>query len=137
VPADFRIGFRKVQGPVGEWYPEVELELEPGDAAASLELIRDLLERRGRAQLIGLPGCGSVFQNPPEDYAARLIDAAGLKGLREGGAQVSEKRANFITNRGDASARDIARPIERVQSDVERTSGVRLIPEVRRVGGKS
>lgn len=90
---------------------------------------------RGRAQPIGLPSCGSVFRNPPRDHAARLIEAAGLKGVRQGGAQVSEKHANFIINTGDVSAGDIARLIARVQSEVERTSGVRLIPEVRRVGG--
>jgi UDP-N-acetylmuramate dehydrogenase len=135
-PADFRIGYRQVQGPHGEWFLEAELELEPGDAAASLERIRELLERRGRAQPIGLPTCGSVFRNPPGDHAARLIEAAGLKGLREGGAQVSEKHANFIVNRGTASARDIARLIARVQSEVERTSGVRLVPEVHRIGGQ-
>jgi UDP-N-acetylmuramate dehydrogenase len=134
-PADFRIGYRQVQGPRGEWFLEVELDLEPGDVSANLERIRDLLERRGRAQPIGLPSCGSVFRNPPGDHAARLIEAAGLKGLRQGGAQISEKHANFIINRGDASARDIARLIERVQSEVERASGVRLMPEVRRVGG--
>lgn len=134
-PADFRIGYRAVKGSPGEWFVEAELELEPGDAAASLERIRDLLERRGQAQPIGLPSCGSVFRNPPGDHAARLIEAAGLKGLREGGAQVSEKHANFIVNTGAANARDIARLIERVQSEVERTSGVRLKSEVHRVGG--
>ena len=134
-PTDFRIGYRQVQGAPGEWYLEVELDLEPGDAAAGLERIRGLLEERGRAQPIGLPSCGSVFRNPPGDHAARLIEAAGLKGTRQGGAQVSDKHANFIINTGDASAGDIARLIARVQSEVERTSGVRLIPEVRRVGG--
>jgi len=137
VPAEFRIGYRQVLGPPGEWYLEAELDLEPGNAAAGLERIRDLLERRGRTQPIGLPSCGSVFRNPPGDHAARLIEAAGLKGTREGGAQVSEKHANFIINTGDASARDIARLIERVQSEVERTCGVRLMPEVRRIGGLS
>lgn len=136
-PADFRIGYRQVQGRPGEWFLEAELELEPGNAATSLERIRELLERRGHVQPIGLPTCGSVFRNPPGDHAARLIEAAGLKGLREGGAQVSEKHANFIVNRGTASARDIARLIARVQLEVERTSGVRLVPEVHRIGGHS
>jgi UDP-N-acetylmuramate dehydrogenase len=135
VPMDFRIGYRQVQGPPGEWYLNAELELEPGNAAAGLERIRDLLERRGRTQPIGLASCGSVFRNPPGDRAARLIESAGLKGAREGGAQVSEKHANFIINTGDASAQDIARLIARVQSEVERTSGVCLKTEVRRVGG--
>lgn len=135
-PADFGIGYRNVKGPAGEWFLEAQLELEPGDAAGSLERIRDLLARRGQAQPIGLPSCGSVFRNPPGDHAARLIEAAGLKGLREGGAQVSEKHANFIVNMGTASALDIVRLIERIQSEVERTSGVRLKPEVHRVGGR-
>ena len=134
-PAKFRIGYRQVQGPPGEWFLEAELDLKRGDASAGLERIRGLLEERGRAQPIGLPSCGSVFRNPPGDHAARLIEVAGLKGMRQGGAQVSAKHANFIINTGDASAGDIARLIARVQSEVERTSGVRLIPEVRRVGG--
>ncbi|WP_133512622.1 UDP-N-acetylmuramate dehydrogenase [Candidatus Thiosymbion oneisti] len=135
LPKDFRIGYRRVQGPPGEWFLGAELGLEPGDTAAGLARIRELLERRGRAQPIGLPSCGSVFRNPPGDHAARLIEAAGLKGLRVGDAQVSEKHANFIVNTGAASAWDIARLIEWVQSEVARTSGVRLTPEVCRVGG--
>jgi len=135
LPADFRIGYRRVQGPPGEWFLEAELALEPGDAVASLARIREQLERRGRAQPIGLPSCGSVFRNPPGDHAARLIEASGLKGLRVGDAQVSEKHANFIVNLGAASAWDITRLIERVRSEVARTSGVHLTPEVCRVGG--
>lgn len=135
VPTDYRIGYRQVDGPAAEWFLDAELELEPGDPAQGLERIRDLLERRGRSQPIGLPSCGSVFRNPPGDHAARLIEAAGLKGLCEGGAQVSPMHANFIINAGGASARDIARLIERVQAEVERTSGVLLQPEVRRIGG--
>jgi UDP-N-acetylmuramate dehydrogenase len=130
---DYRIGYRQVEGPPGEWFLDVELELEPGDPAQGLERIRELLEQRGRSQPIGLPSCGSVFRNPPGDHAARLIEAAGLKGLREGGAQVSTKHANFIINTGGASSRDIARLIERVQAEVEQRSGVRLLPEVRRI----
>jgi UDP-N-acetylmuramate dehydrogenase len=133
-PADFHVGYREVQGPLEEWFLDAELELEPGDPAGSLERIRDLLDRRGKTQPIGLPSCGSVFRNPPGDHAGRLIEAAGLKGICEGGAQVSKMHANFIITTGNASARDIARLIERVQSEVERTSGVRLMPEVHRVG---
>ena len=133
-PEDFRIGYRQVRGAEGEWFLEAWFELEQGDAAGSLERIRALLAKRGATQPTGLPSCGSVFRNPPGDHAARLIEAAGLKGAREGGAQVSEKHANFIVNRGDASARDIARLIERVQARVEETTGIRLIPEVHRVG---
>jgi UDP-N-acetylmuramate dehydrogenase len=132
-PAEYRIGYRQVEGPSGEWFLDAELSLVPGDAAESLERIRGLLEQRGRAQPIGQPSCGSVFRNPPGDHAARLIEAAGLKGLRVGGAQVSDKHANFIINAGDATAADIERLIARVQTEVEQASGVKLVPEVRRV----
>ena len=78
--------------------------------------------------------CGSVFRNPPGDFAARLIEAAGLKGARLGGAQVSEKHANFIVNTGNASAADIETLLLQVQAEVARVHGVRLEPEVRIVG---
>jgi UDP-N-acetylmuramate dehydrogenase len=134
LPDAFDIGYRHVEIPRGEWFLDAELQLTPGDDKACLERIREVLERRGRTQPIGLPSCGSVFRNPPGDHAARLIEAAGLKGLRIGGAQVSEKHANFIINTGAATASDMARLIERVQTEVERRSGIRLIREVRRVG---
>jgi UDP-N-acetylmuramate dehydrogenase len=75
-----------------------------------------------------------VFTNPPDDHAARLIEASGLKGLRIGGAVVSTKHANFILNEGAATARDIESLIARVQEQVERLQGTRLKPEVRIVG---
>jgi UDP-N-acetylmuramate dehydrogenase len=134
LPANFEISYRHVRAPGGEWFLDAELDLVSGDPQTSLERIRELLERRGRTQPIGLPSCGSVFRNPPGDHAARLIEAAGLKGVRVGGAQVSEKHANFIVNTGNATAADIARLIERVQAEVLRASGIRLIPEVHRVG---
>ena len=133
-PGDFDIGYRHVLIPAGEWFLEAELVLRPGDTQAAQTRIRELLDRRAATQPTGAPSCGSVFRNPPGDHAARLIEAAGLKGVRLGGAEVSPKHANFIINTGTASARDIASLIDRVQAEVERTSGVRLIPEVRRVG---
>jgi UDP-N-acetylmuramate dehydrogenase len=134
LPADFEIGYRHVRAPQREWFLEAELALRPGDTRAAQARIRELLERRAATQPTGLPSCGSVFRNPPGDHAARLIEAAGLKGARIGGAEVSLKHANFIINTGSASARDIALLIDRVCDEVERRSGVRLIPEVRRVG---
>lgn len=133
-PAAFRIGYREVQGAPGEWFVGADLALEPGDTDAAQARIRELLERRNATQPTGLPSCGSVFRNPPGDHAARLIEAAGLKGRRLGGAEVSTKHANFIINLGDASAADIASLIDLVQAEVERRSGIRLRPEVRRVG---
>jgi UDP-N-acetylmuramate dehydrogenase len=75
-----------------------------------------------------------VFRNPPDDHAARLIEAAGLKGQRIGGAQVSEKHANFIVNVGHATATDIERLIEHVEDTVEARTNVQLIREVRIIG---
>ncbi|HSO80732.1 MAG TPA: UDP-N-acetylmuramate dehydrogenase, partial [Chromatiaceae bacterium] len=126
LPADFRVDYRQVEGPREEWFLAVELALEAGEPAACQARIRDLLERRNQSQPIGQPSCGSVFRNPPGDYAARLIEAAGLKGECEGGAQVSTRHANFIINTGGASARDILRLIERVRARVASHSGVTL-----------
>lgn len=135
VPADFAVGYREVIGPSGEWFLDVELALAHGDGAAGMARIRELLDRRARTQPIGLPSCGSVFRNPPGDHAARLIEAQGLKGHRIGGAQVSEKHANFIINTGEATAADIRRLIELVQRRVESATGIKLVPEVKQVAG--
>ncbi len=133
-PGQYEIGYRQVKGPEGEWFLSAELRLEAGDSAQSQREIRALLEKRSTSQPTRLPSCGSVFRNPPGDHAARLIEAAGLKGLRLGGAQVSQKHANFIINTGEARAADIEALIDEVQRRVQETSGVRLIPEVHRVG---
>ena len=134
LPEEFRIGYREVQGPAGEWFLAAHLELEAGDSEAAQTEIRRLLAQRAATQPTGQPSCGSVFRNPKGDYAARLIEAAGLKGERIGGAQVSEKHANFIINTGDASAADIEALVVRVQERVEAASGIRLQPEVRVLG---
>jgi UDP-N-acetylmuramate dehydrogenase len=93
-----------------------------------------LLARRKATQPIGEWSCGSVFTNPPGDHAARLVDSAGLKGFRIGGARVSEMHANFIVNDGSATATDIEQLIAHVRHTVERVHGVKLTPEVRMVG---
>ena len=85
-------------------------------------------------QPLGLPSCGSVFRNPDGDHSARLIEAAGLKGHRIGGAEVSQKHANFIINRDEASATDIEELIEHVRQTVLDHSGINLTHEVRIVG---
>ncbi|MEI6415310.1 MAG: UDP-N-acetylmuramate dehydrogenase, partial [Pseudomonadota bacterium] len=133
-PADFRVGYREVTGPMGEWFVAATLNLAPGDGEAALTRIRELLERRAASQPIGASSCGSVFRNPPGDHAGRLIETAGLKGLQLGGAEVSAKHANFIINRGTARAADIEALIDRVRIEVAHQTGVELIPEVHRVG---
>ncbi len=125
--------YRHVSGPADEWFLGARLtfELRPG---VSNEDIRQLLARRKATQPIGEWSCGSVFTNPPGDHAARLIDTAGLKGHRIGGARVSEMHANFIVNDGTASAADIEQLIQHVTATVRRVHGVQLKPEVRIVG---
>lgn len=131
--SDYTVSYRHVIGPPSEWFLGARLtfELRPG---VSSEDIRVLLARRKATQPIGEWSCGSVFTNPPGDHAARLIDSAGLKGYRIGGARVSQMHANFIVNDGTASAADIEQLIEHVMATVERAHGMKLKPEVRVVG---
>jgi len=133
-PADFKVGYREVKGPVGEWFLAAHFRLERGDGQAAQQRIRALLDRRAATQPTREPSCGSTFRNPPGDHAARLIEAAGLKGVCVGGACVSEKHANFIINRGDAKAADIETLMHKIQEQVERHSGIRLQAEVHIVG---
>ena len=132
-PEDYEIGYRTVRGPANEWFLEARLVFDAG-VTASKEAMQAMLERRKATQPLGLPSCGSVFQNPPGDHAARLIEASGLKGFRIGGAEVSPKHANFIINADDASAADIETLINHVQDTVAAKHGVRLKHEVRIVG---
>ena len=131
---EYAIGYRSVQGPEEEWFTAASLRLvadEDGNAAVR---IKELLRRRAETQPMGTRNCGSVFRNPPGDYAARLIEASGLKGERVGKALVSEKHANFIINTGGATAADVESLIARVAERVQVDSGVRLVREVHIVG---
>ena len=132
-PEDFTIGYRSVAGKDDEWFVEALFEFEAG-IAASQETLKELLARRKDTQPLGLPSCGSVFRNPEGEFAARLIEAAGLKGHRIGGAEVSDKHANFIINRSAATAQDIESLIKHVQSTVAEVHGIDLVREVRIVG---
>jgi UDP-N-acetylmuramate dehydrogenase len=108
--------------------------LVPGDPAAIQALEEEFTRRRRERQPLGLPSAGSVFKRPPGHYAGRLIEEAGLKGLRVGDAQVSEKHVGFIVNLGGATARDVLELIRRVQEAVFERSGVFLEPEIKIVG---
>jgi UDP-N-acetylmuramate dehydrogenase len=110
------------------------LRLTTGDGAAGRRLMAKLTAERVRTQPIKTKNCGSVFKNPPGDSAGRLVETAGLKGAREGDAQVSEQHANFIVNHGEARAADVARLVERVQAGVRSRFGVDLETEVERIG---
>lgn len=133
-PDEFRVGYRSVQGVPDEWFVAGHLLLEKGDPEHAQERIRALLAQRGASQPVQQYSCGSVFRNPPGDHAARLIEICGLKGRTLGGAQVSEKHANFIVNIGNATAADIETLLLQVQGTVEQQQGVRLETEVRIVG---
>ncbi|WP_440996897.1 UDP-N-acetylmuramate dehydrogenase [Arhodomonas sp. SL1] len=132
---DYEVGYRSVTGPDGEWFITARLGFAAGgDPAALAERVRGLLAERAARQPMGEASCGSVFRNPTGDHAARLIEAAGLKGERLGGARVSDKHANFIINDGGATASDIEALITRVIEVVAERHGVHLEPEVRIVG---
>ena len=133
-PDDYEIGYRHVRGPVGEWFVAAELQLRPGDTEAGQARIKELLAKRGATQPTKQANAGSVFRNPEGDFAARLIEACGLKGVCEGAACVSEKHANFIVNTGGATAAQVEALIRRVADTVERQQGVRLVREVHIVG---
>src|SRR3990167_9372937 len=92
----YQVSYRHVEGPPNEWFVASHFLLASGDKTRALTDIRVLLEKRNASQPTGLPNCGSVFRNPPNNHAARLIEQSGLKGMKVGGARVSNKHANFI-----------------------------------------
>lgn len=136
LPGDYVLGYRHVALKSGseEWFVAAWLRFAKGDGQAARARIKELLQKRIDTQPLNQPNAGSVFRNPPGDHAARLIEACGLKGLRIGNAQVSEKHANFIVNLGGATAADIEAVIEKVEEVVEAKTNVRLIREVRIIG---
>ena len=113
----------------GAWF-----QLAPGDGKAARIEMKRLTDERRVTQPIDGKNCGSVFKNPPGDSAGRLVEEAGMKGVWDGGAQVSDLHANFILNQGGASAADVDRLIRRIQAAVRDRIGVELEPEVERVG---
>jgi UDP-N-acetylmuramate dehydrogenase len=134
--SDFAVAYRSVRGPAGEWFLGASFEFPPADspAARESEAIRALLRERAAKQPLGLPSAGSVFRNPDGAHAGALIERAGLKGLRKGGAVVADKHANFIINTGTASAADIEALIAEVRQRVHDATGVMLEAEVRILG---
>ncbi|OGT47215.1 MAG: UDP-N-acetylenolpyruvoylglucosamine reductase [Gammaproteobacteria bacterium RIFCSPHIGHO2_12_FULL_41_20] len=131
---DFTVGYRHVERPVHEWFVAGQFKLEQGNKEQSLGMIRSLLEKRNAAQPTGTANCGSVFRNPPGNFAACLIEQCGLKGRKIGNACVSEKHANFIINEGDALAVHIESLIAEIAAIVKEKTGVSLVKEVCIVG---
>lgn len=117
-----------------EFILSATLQLQRAESSALLEQIKRRLEQRAATQPLDHPSAGSFFKNPPGDYAGRLIEASGLKGRRQGGAQVSTKHANFFVNQGNSTATDLSRLALDVQRAVEQRSGVRLELEVELIG---
>src|SRR6266571_2873406 len=113
------------------WRPAA---LERGDGEEAKKLMAKLTQERNETQPIKTKNCGSVFKNPPGDSAGRLVQAAGMKGLRHGAAVVSTLHGNFIVNEGGAKAKDVAALIERVRAEVKRRFNVELETEVELVG---
>jgi UDP-N-acetylmuramate dehydrogenase len=136
-PEDFKVSYRHVELPDGEWFASATLKFETGNAELELEQIRTLLKRRNDTQPANQPCAGSVFRNPEQEFAGRLIEKTELKGLAIGGASVSDKHANFIVNNGTATAADIEALILLVQQKVESAQGIKLTPEVHVVGERA
>lgn len=133
--AEYLASYRHIAMPVtDEWFVAAWLEFEPGDADESAQNIKDLLAQRLASQPLNLPSAGSTFRNPLGDYAARLIEASGLKSYIIGGAQVSEKHANFIVNVGGANALDIEFLIKHMYDTVLQEHGISLQQEVKVIG---
>jgi UDP-N-acetylmuramate dehydrogenase len=134
VASDFETAYRYVNLAEDEWFISAELLLTGGEDANGMERIQALLNKRAESQPTGKASCGSVFRNPENDYAARLIEVSGLKGQSIGNAVVSDKHANFIINSGSASAEEIESLILLIQEKVKFDHDIELIPEVRIVG---
>jgi UDP-N-acetylmuramate dehydrogenase len=131
--ASIRFDYRRAYLPkgvvVGVW-----LQLRQGIRADIATIVKDYLRYRKETQPLAMPSAGCVFKNPPQDSAGRLLEAAGLKGLRVGDAEVSTKHGNFIVNRGHASAADVIGLIQNVRRMIKQKTGVRLDLELKIVG---
>lgn len=131
---DAGFGYRRSSLPEGSVVVQATVRLRPGDPATIRAGMDEVREWRRQHQPLAEPNCGSVFKNPPDRPAARLIEEAGLKGARVGGATVSPKHANFIVASEHARATDVVELIRTVQERVLERSDVRLEPEVHLVG---
>jgi UDP-N-acetylmuramate dehydrogenase len=135
-----KLGDKETQSggfPDEEWFVGAWFRLLSGALDTSRQKIKEFLARRITSQPLNLPNAGSVFRNPPQDRAARLIESCGLKGLRIGGAIVSPKHANFIVNTGAATAADIEAVIMAIKKQVKQKAGIELEQEVRIIGKAS
>jgi UDP-N-acetylmuramate dehydrogenase len=131
---ELNCGYRLLELAPGEIILEAAFRLETKRREEICRLMEDFLSHRRAVQQVGYPNAGSFFRNPPEGPAWSFIDAAGLRGVRSGGAQVSEVHANFLVNRGGATAGDFLALAARVKEKVREETGVELEEEVKVVG---
>lgn len=132
--AEMTFTYRDSHLPRGTIVTCVRMRLRKEDAARVISKVRELVTKRKSSQPSGYPNSGSMFRNPPGDFAGRLIEAAGLKGRRIGQSQISERHANFIVNLGGARAEDVRRLMESARLEVKKQFGVELTAEVRLLG---
>ena len=131
---ELRFGYRTSSILEGYIVLDVRIILRRGDRNKIQEYVKDILSTRKQRQPVGLPNAGSVFRNPQEESAGKLIEEAGLKGKTVGGAQVSDKHANFIVNKDHAKASEVLTLMESVKQKVLQIHGVRLEPEIKIIG---
>ena len=134
-PNEFEIRYRSVKGlPEGEGFVAAVFNLPKGKGEEAQQKIREFLDHRAQTQPANLPSCGCVFKNPVGNFASKMIDEAGLKGIQVGGLKISDKHANFMINTGMATAQDARELITLVQGKIEEKYGVTLHPEVKLIG---
>ncbi|HUO06417.1 MAG TPA: UDP-N-acetylmuramate dehydrogenase [Candidatus Binataceae bacterium] len=131
---EVKFAYRRTELPANFTITRVDLTLTPGNREQLQSRVAELHAKRAARQPRGVPNAGSIFKNPPGNFAGRLLESAGLKGRRMGGAAFSDQHANFIVNLGDASAGDVRELIEMARNRVREQSGVLLEPEVKLVG---
>jgi UDP-N-acetylmuramate dehydrogenase len=129
-----RFSYRSSNIPEGSVLVKTRLDLKRASPEGISRKVTEVLHRRKAGQPLEYPSAGSVFRNPPQDYAGRLIEEAGLKGERIGGAMISPKHANFIVNVGGASARDVLALMNLARQRVLDRTGITLEPEIRVIG---
>jgi UDP-N-acetylmuramate dehydrogenase len=131
---EMTFSYRDSHLPPGTIVTRVRMQLHKAESVAVGSKLQELVSRRKSSQPSGYPNSGSMFRNPPGDFAGRLIEAAGLKGKRIGQSQISERHANFIVNLGGAKAEDVLQLTELAQAEVRSRFGVELVLEVKLFG---
>jgi UDP-N-acetylmuramate dehydrogenase len=126
--------YRRSALPPGFVITRIEFALEPGDRETLWSRVHAIRARRAARQPGDYPNAGSVFKNPPGNFAGHLLETLGLKGMRIGGAAFSDRHANFIVNLGGARAEDVHRLIELAREKVQQATGILLELEVKLVG---